>query len=161
MSSEWFQTTTVTVSGKTRYKLMRHTWPECWYCSSNLSQYWTNLKNCCSNESNRHKNMGEQVQVKKNLDLQTRLSYIRYIVCDQNPTSVDSSLREREVTCNNMLWHTDTHTRQARQKYAGLDGRCGDLERGLRGGYKGLVQHINQPWRCVCVPVLSVAPGLG
>ena len=33
--------------------------------------------------------------------------------------------------------------------------------RGGRGGDEGLVQHINQAWRCVCVPALSLALGLG
>lgn len=35
------------------------------------------------------------------------------------------------------------------------------MERGAEGGYEELVRHINQAQRCVSVPALGLALGLG
>lgn len=52
------------------------------------------------------------------------------------------------------------HTNQARTEICRVRWWVYRLGEGL-GGYEGLVQHINQSQRCVCVPALSLALGLG
>lgn len=64
------------------------------------------------------------------------------------------------VMCRNAAQHTHKQTTLG-MKYVWLDGGCRGSERGLSGVRAGLVRHINQTQRCVCVPVHNMAPGLG
>ena len=77
------------------------------------------------------------------------------IICDSSPHDI-------EVTSRYVLrTHKHTHTQTGWDR--NMQGYMESVEawRGGWGGYKGLVQHINQARRCVCVPLLSLAWGWG